>query len=44
MLTPTGQRIAQKRQQIMIDFLTNLFEETDSEIWQKHLQEFLDQY
>jgi hypothetical protein cdiviTM7_00195 len=44
MLTPTGQQIAQKRQQIMIDFLTNLFEETDSEIWQKHLQEFLNQY
>jgi hypothetical protein cdiviTM7_00195 len=44
MLTPTGQQIAQKRQQIMIDFLTSLFKETDSEIWQKHLQEFLDQY
>lgn len=44
MLTPTGQQIAQKRRQIMIDFLTNLFKETNSEIWQKHLQEFLDQH
>lgn len=43
MLTESGRQIAKQRQQIMIDFLANLFEETGATAWQKYLQVFIKQ-
>lgn len=42
-LTESGRQIAKQRQQIMIDFLANLFEETGATAWQKYLQDFIKQ-
>ncbi len=40
MMTESGHNLASQRQQIMVDFLQNLFRETQAEDWQAHLNSF----
>ena len=43
MMTDSGKKEAQKRHQIMVDFLDNFFAEQGLDDWQRFLHDYLDE-